>query len=219
MWMEEKIGERINVNRTTEAVGTGADQIAVGCPFCRVMLSDGLTAMQADGSAREEVEVLDVAQLLLASVKRADTPAPAGSGTAATSGGGTATAVLDRPDTATDVTSEPVETKAEPEPGDVTQTEDTVTATEDVAVNADATVTGATAAPADPAAETEPTGEGVGEPASESADVTTDEIGEAESTAPDEDVAVQTEREAPTAAPEAAAPEAPAEDKDDDKLF
>ena len=47
MWMEENIGERINVNRTTEAVGTGADQIAVGCPFCRVMLSDGLTAAQA----------------------------------------------------------------------------------------------------------------------------------------------------------------------------
>jgi hypothetical protein len=70
MWMEERIGERINVNRTTEAVGTGADQIAVGCPFCRVMLSDGLTALQADGKAREEVEVLDVAQMLLASVKR-----------------------------------------------------------------------------------------------------------------------------------------------------
>ncbi len=70
MWMEEKIGSRINVNRTTEAVETGADKIATGCPFCRVMLSDGLTAKQADGSAREEVEVQDVAQLLLASVKR-----------------------------------------------------------------------------------------------------------------------------------------------------
>ena len=69
MWMEETIGERINLNRTTEAVGTGADQIAVGCPFCRVMLSDGLTAMQDSGDAREEVEVLDVAQMLLASVK------------------------------------------------------------------------------------------------------------------------------------------------------
>ena len=57
------------MNRTSEAVGTGADQIAVGCPFCRVMLSDGLTAEQADGEAREEVEVLDVAQMLLASVK------------------------------------------------------------------------------------------------------------------------------------------------------
>ena len=196
MWMEEKIGERINVNRTTEAVGTGADQIAVGCPFCRVMLSDGLTAMQADGSAREEVEVLDVAQLLLASVKRDDAPAPAGSGAgtaAASSGGGTATAVLDKPDTAT--------------------------ATEDVAVNADAAATGATEAPADPAAETEPSGEGMGEPASESEDVTTDEIGEAESTAPDEDVAVQTEREAPTAQQPEAPAEPAAEDKDDDKLF
>ena len=69
MWMEENIGERINVNRTKEAVATGADQIAVGCPFCRVMLSDGLTSEQADGHAREEVEVLDVAQMLLASVK------------------------------------------------------------------------------------------------------------------------------------------------------
>ncbi|WP_340540183.1 (Fe-S)-binding protein [Nocardioides sp. GXZ039] len=69
MWMEENIGERINIDRTKEAVATGADQIAVGCPFCRVMLSDGLTAEQAKGEAREEVEVLDVAQMLLASVK------------------------------------------------------------------------------------------------------------------------------------------------------
>ncbi|TIC82940.1 (Fe-S)-binding protein [Nocardioides sp. GY 10127] len=74
MWMEEKLGSRINLNRTTEAVETGADQIAVGCPFCRVMLSDGLTAKQAAGEAREEVEVLDVAQMLLASVK-GDAPA------------------------------------------------------------------------------------------------------------------------------------------------
>ena len=72
MWMEENLGERINLNRTREAVGTGADQIAVGCPFCRVMISDGLTSLQADGKARDEVEVLDVAQLLLASVQRSN---------------------------------------------------------------------------------------------------------------------------------------------------
>ncbi len=70
MWMEEKIGRRINDTRTAEAVATGADAIAVGCPFCRVMLSDGLTASQSSGEAREEVEVLDVAQLLLAAVQR-----------------------------------------------------------------------------------------------------------------------------------------------------
>jgi Fe-S oxidoreductase len=74
MWMEEKVGERINMNRTAEAVATGAEQIAVGCPFCRVMLSDGLTSLQASGDAREEVEVLDVAQMLLASVKRHPDP-------------------------------------------------------------------------------------------------------------------------------------------------
>ncbi len=74
MWMEENLGSRINVNRTQEAVATGADQIAVGCPFCRVMLSDGLTAQQAAGEAREEVEVLDVAQMLLAAVKRPEEP-------------------------------------------------------------------------------------------------------------------------------------------------
>ncbi len=79
MWMEEKIGTRINTNRTEEALTTlaaagggqgGADAIATGCPFCRVMLTDGLTAKQADGSASESVEVLDVAQLLLESVQR-----------------------------------------------------------------------------------------------------------------------------------------------------
>ncbi|WP_370616687.1 (Fe-S)-binding protein [Mumia sp. Pv 4-285] len=103
MWMEETLGERINLNRTQEAIDTGADQIAVGCPFCRVMLADGLTAKQADGAAREEVEVLDVAQLLLAGVKRkADTAGATEPGpdmTAADAGmAATATAVLERPE-------------------------------------------------------------------------------------------------------------------------
>ena len=108
MWMEETIGERINLNRTTEAVGTGADQIAVGCPFCRVMLSDGLSALQDSGDAREEVEVLDVAQMLLASVKGepATRQKKASAGAAAAAGGGTAT--LTRDDEAT---------RAEPEAG------------------------------------------------------------------------------------------------------
>ncbi|WP_406833005.1 (Fe-S)-binding protein [Pedococcus sp. KACC 23699] len=69
MWMEEKLGTRINTNRTEEAIATGAERIAIGCPFCRVMLSDGLTAAQSEGKA-EEVEVVDVAQMLLAAVKR-----------------------------------------------------------------------------------------------------------------------------------------------------
>ncbi len=72
MWMEEKLGSRINNNRVEEALATGADKIAVGCPFCRVMLSDGLTGKQAEGTASTDVEVVDVAQMLLAAVRRAD---------------------------------------------------------------------------------------------------------------------------------------------------
>ena len=143
MWMEETIGSRINETRTAEAVATGADQIAVGCPFCRVMLSDGLTSQQANGEAREEVEVLDVAQLLLAAVKGESKPA---SKTAAKSGGsaeaksgdggsGGGTAVLTKE---ADSKAGSEATKAEPEAGDATQTDETVTETEDVGAAAKA---------------------------------------------------------------------------------
>jgi Fe-S oxidoreductase len=64
MWMEEKIGERINLNRVDEAIATGAEEVAVGCPFCRVMVSDGMVAKNSS------VEVLDVAQVMLRNVKR-----------------------------------------------------------------------------------------------------------------------------------------------------
>ena len=77
MWMEEKLGSRINGNRMDEALATGAEQVAVACPFCRVMLGDSLMSKQAEGTASEGVEVVDVAQMLLAAVRRAD-PLPAG---------------------------------------------------------------------------------------------------------------------------------------------
>jgi Fe-S oxidoreductase len=63
MWMEEKLGTRINLNRVDEAISTGAKEVAVGCPFCRVMVSDGMVGRGSD------VEVLDVAQALLRTVK------------------------------------------------------------------------------------------------------------------------------------------------------
>ena len=63
MWQEEKLGSRINMNRVDEAISTGAQEIAVGCPFCRVMIGDGVTGRAAN------VEVLDVAQALLRTVK------------------------------------------------------------------------------------------------------------------------------------------------------
>jgi Fe-S oxidoreductase len=71
MWMEEHLGKRVNLARTEEALATEAKQIATGCPFCRTMLTDGLTEKQNSGEG-EGVEVLDVSQLLLASVKRGD---------------------------------------------------------------------------------------------------------------------------------------------------
>jgi len=64
MWMEETLGTRINLNRVDEAIATGAEQVAVACPFCRVMVSDGMNARQSD------VEVLDVAQVLLGNLKK-----------------------------------------------------------------------------------------------------------------------------------------------------
>jgi len=71
MWMEERIGKRINHERIDEALSTGAAKIATGCPFCRVMLTDGLTDRQNSAAAgAESTQIADVAQLLLAAVKR-----------------------------------------------------------------------------------------------------------------------------------------------------
>ena len=69
MWMEEKIGTRVNQNRGDEAIGTGASKVAVACPFCSVMLNDAVTKRQAEGTA-QGVEVVDVATLLLESAKK-----------------------------------------------------------------------------------------------------------------------------------------------------
>jgi Fe-S oxidoreductase len=63
MWMEETLGSRINLNRVDEAIATKAPEVAVACPFCRIMVGDGMTARQSD------VEVLDVAQVLLRNIK------------------------------------------------------------------------------------------------------------------------------------------------------
>ncbi|WP_433723459.1 (Fe-S)-binding protein [Actinoplanes sp. CA-051413] len=71
MWMEEKIGKRINVERTEEALATGAKTIAVGCPFCYTMIGDGVTGK----GEQDNVEVVDVASVLLRSIKGDKAPA------------------------------------------------------------------------------------------------------------------------------------------------
>jgi Fe-S oxidoreductase len=63
MWMEEKLGTQINLNRVDEALATGVVEVAVACPFCRVMVTDGVAARES------QVQVLDVAQALLRAVK------------------------------------------------------------------------------------------------------------------------------------------------------
>jgi Fe-S oxidoreductase len=68
-WMEEKIGKRVNIERTEEALGLDPDLISTACPFCMVMLTDAVTAKQADGTARDTVQVLDVAQILQQSLQ------------------------------------------------------------------------------------------------------------------------------------------------------
>ncbi len=76
MWMEEKIGKRVNVERVDEALALDPDVVSTACPFCLVMLGDAVTAKKQEGTAREDVEVLDVSQLLLRSVRRNITVVP-----------------------------------------------------------------------------------------------------------------------------------------------
>jgi Fe-S oxidoreductase len=58
MFMEERTGKRINAERVEELLATGADTIAVACPFCMTMMHDGAKARNAD------VQVLDIAEVV-----------------------------------------------------------------------------------------------------------------------------------------------------------
>ena len=60
MWLEEDIGTRINVNRTDEALGTGADVVSTACPYCMIMLDDAVRG----ANRTDDVRVMDVSQLL-----------------------------------------------------------------------------------------------------------------------------------------------------------
>ncbi|WP_304452303.1 (Fe-S)-binding protein [Nocardiopsis sp. YSL2] len=69
MWMEERIGKRINTERVDEALTTNPDTVSTACPFCQVMLGDAINEKKSQGEAKESLEVVDVSQLLLRSVK------------------------------------------------------------------------------------------------------------------------------------------------------
>src|ERR1700694_681504 len=115
MWMEEHIGKRVNHERVDEALATDATKIATGCPFCRVMLTDGVDDRQ-EAAGREGVEVLDVAQLLLASIDKSTVTLPPKGAAAETVAAKTPTAVTAQaaPTEAATTEAAPAETEAEP---------------------------------------------------------------------------------------------------------
>jgi len=62
MWKEDEPGgKRINLERTEEALATGAEIVAVNCPFCLTMLEDGVKAKDK----QDEVKVYDLTELIL----------------------------------------------------------------------------------------------------------------------------------------------------------
>jgi Fe-S oxidoreductase len=65
MWMEEREGKRVNIERTEEALATGCNVIGTGCPFCMTMMTDGVKAKEAS----EQVQVKDVAELVLEAIE------------------------------------------------------------------------------------------------------------------------------------------------------
>jgi len=66
MFKEEEKGQtRVNFERSGEALGTGAGVVAVACPFCNTMLTDGVKHAEKD----EAVKVMDVAELVAASME------------------------------------------------------------------------------------------------------------------------------------------------------
>ena len=69
MWLEERTGKRINTERVDEALALNPDTVSTACPFCMVMLGDAINAKKAAGEAKDSLEVIDVSQLLVRSIK------------------------------------------------------------------------------------------------------------------------------------------------------
>jgi Fe-S oxidoreductase len=58
MFMEERTGKRINIERTEELLATGADTLAVACPFCLTMISDGARALGSEAPVQDIAEIV-----------------------------------------------------------------------------------------------------------------------------------------------------------------
>lgn len=66
MWMEETIGKKVNDERSEELIATGASRIATACPFCYIMIDDGV---KGAGKEEDEVRVADIAMHLLEAIE------------------------------------------------------------------------------------------------------------------------------------------------------
>ena len=66
MWMEENIGTKVNDERAAEAISTGASRVATACPFCYIMMDDGV---KGAGKQESEVKVADIAIHLLDAIE------------------------------------------------------------------------------------------------------------------------------------------------------
>ncbi|MDQ6698453.1 MAG: heterodisulfide reductase-related iron-sulfur binding cluster [Actinomycetota bacterium] len=75
MWMEETIGTKVNDARSEELIATGASRIATACPFCYIMLDDGV---KGAGKEEDEVRVADISMHLLEAIERAEANRTAG---------------------------------------------------------------------------------------------------------------------------------------------
>ncbi len=69
MWMEESIGKQVNVERSQELLATGATRIATACPFCYIMIDDGV---KSQGVEEEDVKVGDLAMHVLEALENAE---------------------------------------------------------------------------------------------------------------------------------------------------
>ncbi len=74
MWMEESTGKQINVERSQELLRTGATKIAVACPFCYIMIDDGV---KAQGIGEDQVKVADISMHILDAIERSEAEAEA----------------------------------------------------------------------------------------------------------------------------------------------
>jgi Fe-S oxidoreductase len=71
MWMEESVGKKVNTERSRELIATGASRVATACPFCIVMIDDGVKE-----NGRDDIVVADISMHILDAIERSEASPP-----------------------------------------------------------------------------------------------------------------------------------------------